>query len=137
MNEPFARCQCGDLQVDLALPSKWLAHCHCSQCRAAHGAGFVTWIGMNADRCTLRDPLQRLTWYASSEHAERGFCGRCGSPMLFRSTRWPGELHIAFGLVHGEVDRSPQVHVHWESHVGWALPDAGDGLPRRSGSGGS
>ena len=36
-------CLCGAVRFSLELPSKWCAHCHCSMCRRAHGAGYVTW----------------------------------------------------------------------------------------------
>lgn len=99
-------------------------------CRHAHGAGYVTWLGMQAERCAVTDDDAQLRWYASSAQAERGFCGRCGSPLFFRSSRWPGELHVAFAQVHDPVDRSPQAHVFWDNHVSWAEP-ADDGLPRK------
>ena len=72
-----------------------------------------------------------LRWYASSAEASRGFCSRCGSPMLFRSSRWPGELHLARALLTTPADREPQAHVFWDTHVAWALPDPDDGLPRK------
>jgi hypothetical protein len=125
-------CLCGAVRFDATLPSKWVAHCHCSLCRRAHGAAFVTWVGMDATRVALSDPDGVLHWYASSPGAGRGFCSRCGSMLFFRSERWPGELHIARALFHGEVDRAPQVHVSWDDHVDWVALDPADGLPRKA-----
>ncbi|MBD8524522.1 GFA family protein [Pseudomarimonas arenosa] len=130
ISQASGQCQCGAVRFELALPSKWLAHCHCNMCRHAHGAGYVTWLGMAAERCQIQDPEQQLRWYASSPEAERGFCARCGSPLFFRSSRWAGELHIAFAQIRDAVDRQPQAHVFWDSHVAWATP-ADDGLPRK------
>ena len=131
LNRPaHGQCQCGAVTFELQLPSKWLAHCHCSMCRHAHGAGYVTWLGMPSERCVVDDSEAQLRWFSSSAEAERGFCGRCGSPLFFRSSRWPGELHVAFAQVRDPVDRNPQAHVFWDSHVAWALP-ADDGLPRK------
>ena len=125
-----AHCLCGDVSVQAGLPSKWVAHCHCSLCRRAHGAAFVTWVGMQAARCTIDDAYGRLRWFASSPGAERGFCSRCGSMLFFRSERWPGELHIALAYFTAPVDRAPQVHAYWQDHVAWANVDPNDGLPR-------
>ena len=125
-------CLCGAVRFDAELPSKWVAHCHCSLCRRAHGAAFVTWVGMDASRVALDDADQVLRWYASTPGAERGFCSRCGSMLFFRSQRWAGELHIARALFHGEVDRAPQVHVFWDAHVDWVALDPADGLPRKA-----
>lgn len=124
-------CLCGAVRFDAELPSKWVAHCHCSLCRRAHGAAFVTWVGMDATRVQLDDAQQQLRWYASTPGAERGFCSHCGSMMFFRSERWAGELHIARALFAGPVDREPQVHVYWGDHVDWVALDPADGLPRK------
>jgi hypothetical protein len=127
-----ARCLCGAVSLDATGPSLWMAHCHCGLCRRAHGAGYVTWVGFPATACTIHDPTDALRWFASSPGAERGFCSRCGSPMLFRSARWPGELHLARALLTTPADREPQAHVFWDAHVDWARPDPQDGLPRKA-----
>lgn len=126
-------CQCGDVRFAVEWPSKWVAHCHCTMCRRAHGAAFVTWVGMEEVRARIDDAAGRLRWYASSPTAERGFCSRCGSMLFFRGQRWPGELHIVRASFDDPVDRAPQVHVHYDTHVDWAPTDPGDGLPRKAG----
>ena len=100
-------CLCGKVRFTVTWPSLWVAHCHCTQCRRAHGAACVTWFGMAEDRATIEDPTGTLRWFASSPGAERGFCSQCGSSLFFRSTRWPGERHIALGNLDGEIDRAP------------------------------
>lgn len=126
-------CLCGAVRFHAELPSKWVAHCHCSLCRRAHGAAFVTWVGMEATRCTIDDGRETLRWYASTPSAERGFCSHCGSMMFFRAERWAGELHFALAHFHDPVDRAPQAHAFWDAHVDWAGVDPNDGLPRKSG----
>ena len=131
MTTAHAQCLCGEVKLETTLPSLWAAHCHCSLCRRAHGAAFVTWVGTESSQCVLDDPGQRLHWYESTPGAERGFCSRCGTMMFFRSTRWPGELHIALAHFTTPIDRMPQMHVHWADHVPWADVDPLDGLPRK------
>ena len=53
-------CLCGEVGFVAALPSKWVAHCHCSRCRRAHGAPFVTWAGFSADAVTVEDERSNL-----------------------------------------------------------------------------
>jgi len=129
--ETRGACLCGAVRFRTVQPSLWVAHCHCSMCRRAHGAGFVTWAGFPASACHLDDDAAALTWFTSSPGAERGFCARCGSSMFFRSERWPGELHVAAGVIDSPLDRAPQAHVFWSTHVGWSGVDPGDGLPRK------
>jgi hypothetical protein len=122
-------CLCQEVAFRVELPSKWVAHCHCSLCRRAHGAAFVTWVGMDETKCRIDDIHGRLRWYRSSNEAERGFCVACGSTLFFRSSKWPGELHLALANFSEPVDLAPQAHVFFDSHANWFT--VSDDLPRR------
>jgi Uncharacterized conserved protein len=130
MGDASGSCLCGGVEFTLTFPSKWVAHCHCSLCRRAHGAAFVTWIGMHEHDVAIADPQSLLRWYASTPGARRGFCSRCGSTLFFRSRQWPGELHVAHANLHGPADRAPQAHAYWNTHVDWVSLDPADGLKR-------
>jgi hypothetical protein len=123
------RCQCGAVRFAAHLPTKWVAHCHCTMCRRAHGAAFVTWVGVADTSFELTDPDGVLRWYASSPGAQRGFCSRCGSMLFFRSQRWPGETHVVRASFDSELDREPQVHVFYDTRVSWF--EVNDALPKR------
>jgi hypothetical protein len=98
-------------------------------CQRAHGAAFVTWVGVDAGQLeVLADDT--LRWYASSAQARRGFCSRCGSSLFFESGRWPGEIHVVRASVRGSIDREPQAHVFTASAVTWY--HGSDARPRRS-----
>lgn len=122
-------CLCGAVSFDVKLPPKWVAHCHCTLCRRAHGAAFVTWVGVEAGTASIADPGSSLHWYQSSPGGRRGFCSTCGSPMFFESIRWPGELHIARALFTDAVGQEPQVHAYHDTHVSWVF--LADDLPRK------
>ena len=128
------RCLCGAVRFEVELPSKWCAHCHCSMCRRAHGAGFVTWVGFARERVrvTAGEALGR---YQSSAPAMRSFCTRCGSPLLFESERWADEVHVALAALDGPIDRAPAGHVFYSDRVDWI--HLGDDLPRRGGATGT
>jgi hypothetical protein len=121
-------CLCGAVRFTALLPSRWVAHCHCTYCRRAHGAAFVTWVGLDEAAVTIEDSNGALRWNQSSPGASRGFCGQCGSPIFFKGDRWPGELHVARALFTGPVDREPQAHAYHDTHVSWVT--LGDSLPR-------
>jgi len=112
-------CLCGAVRFEADLPSKWCAHCHCSVCRKAHGAGYVTWVGFDKSRTRIIEDDGQLQWYASSAEAQRGFCRQCGSTMFFRSERWAGELHIVLACFDDAIDREPQANVCFDTHVEW------------------
>ncbi len=88
-------------------------------CQRAHGAAFVTWVGVDEAALKLDDKSDRLSWFSSSNDAERGFCNKCGSTIFFKSQRWPGEIHIVRSNIDGKVDPEPQAHVFYDSHVSW------------------
>jgi hypothetical protein len=132
MNPAHGRCLCGDIEFSAQLPSKWVAHCHCTMCQRSGGSAFVTWVGLDEDRCEIDDPHSQLTWYLSSDLGQRGFCSHCGSTLFFRSQRWAGELHVTLANFTGPVDRAPQAHVFWDTHVDWVKLDENDGLPRKT-----
>lgn len=131
-----AHCLCGAVHIDITLPTAWIAHCHCRRCQQAHGAAFVTWVGVPKSQAQIHDAEAQLRWYRSAAvegvklAGERGFCARCGTPMLFQSARWPGELHIARALFDSELDRAPQMHAFYDTHVDWVTLQ--DDLPTRS-----
>lgn len=110
-------CLCGAVQFQVELPTLWCAHCHCTLCQRAHGAAFVTWVGVAGEKTRIDDT--RLAWFESSDGAHRGFCTLCGASLFFRSRRWPGELHITRANFIGPIDREPEGHVFFDSHVPW------------------
>ena len=118
-----AGCFCGAVKFRLDLPSKWCAHCHCSMCRHIHGAGYVTWVGFEDSHFHLENGEDDLDWYQSSQQAHRGFCRHCGSSMLFKSERWAGEIHVALACIDGPIDRVPQAHAFYDTHVDWMPVD--------------
>ena len=131
-------CLCGAVRFRGVLPPKWVAHCHCSMCRRAQGAGFVTWVGTDEKRFVVESGAEVLRRYQSSAEGSRSFCGRCGSPLFFESARWPGELHITLASIDPAVAATlqPQGHVHWSQRVPW-IGDIHDGLSRHAESGGA
>ena len=132
LTEAAGSCLCGAVKFTARLPSLWVAHCHCSRCRRAHGAAFVTWVGVQEEGAQISDPAGALHWFDSPETGgHRAACSKCGSPMFFRGTPWPGELHIARALFTTPVDREPQAHAYYDTHVSWVKLDANDGLPRK------
>jgi hypothetical protein len=128
-------CLCGAVRFAVTPPTKWCAHCHCSLCRRAHGAGYVTWVGVPASQFRMLSGDEVLRDYASSPQALRGFCAACGTTLFFRSTRWPDEVHVARAAFDGPIDREPAAHVFYDERVPWAPVD--DALPRCGGPSGT
>jgi hypothetical protein len=77
---------------------------------------------------TITQGTEHFVWYASSEHSSRGFCSRCGTTLLFRSTLAPGEMHVTLANLDGPIDLAPQAHTFFDARVPWVT--LGDDLPR-------
>lgn len=146
---PTGGCYCGRVRFEVALPSLWVAHCHCMNCRAAHAAAFVTWAGFAADQFAWTEGVEQLTRFHTPTDATRTFCRVCGTTLTFESPRWKGEVHVAYacfdGVHDGEVgqgghdegplDKRPMVHAYADRAVSWCA--LSDELPRFGGDSGS
>ena len=120
MAQPFeGACLCGSVSFRVQPPSLFCAHCHCTYCQTAHGAAFITWVGVAEERFELDDPDGRLVWHQSSEQSRRGFCSHCGTTLFFASALAPGEIHVARALIQGEIDRDPQANAFYDQKVHW------------------
>ncbi len=113
-------CLCGAVRFSSEGPFLFCAHCHCAWCQRAHGAAFVTWLGVSETTFRLVQGEDRLTWYSSSEQSDRGFCSKCGTTLFFRSVLAPGEVHIALACVDDAARvKPPAAHVFFDAHVPW------------------
>jgi hypothetical protein len=95
-------------------------------CRRAQGAGFVTWAGFAEDTFGLIAGEGLLARYASSAPAVRSFCSRCGTPLFFQSSRWPGEVHVTLASLDSADGLEPKAHAYWESRARWIGWDGGE-----------
>jgi hypothetical protein len=129
-------CTCGAVRFEASGPPKWVAHCHCVNCRRAHGAGAVTWAGFEQARFRLLSGGEHLSTYLTETSAQRRFCGRCGSPLLFSSPRWPEEVHVAVAAFDGEgAPLLPRGHSYADRAPAW-FPITDD-LPQFGGASGT
>lgn len=126
-------CLCGAVQFEIGLPTLACGHCHCSMCRRAHGAGYVTWVVVHQDRFRVTAGKDDVVAYRSSDRLTRSFCGRCGASMFCDDHR-SDERHVTLANLLGPIDRAPQAHVFFDCGAPWVK--LGDELPRLGGDGG-
>lgn len=127
-------CYCGEVRFEATLPSKFCAHCHCDNCRRAHGAAFVTWVGFRNEQFRIVSGETRLGRYRTETEATRSFCTTCGTTLFFSSPRWGGETHVALANIHDPIDREPSAHVYFDRHPPWVTIN--DDLKRYGGESG-
>lgn len=124
-------CLCGAVRFEVETPTRFCAHCHCSMCRKAHGAGYVTWFAVKRSQLRFLSGEDQLKTYRSSRHGIRRFCGVCGSSMFCELDTNPDDVDVVLAAMDGPIDRLPNAHVYYDSGAAWAQLD--EELPRRGG----
>ena len=126
-------CPCGEIRFRVTMPNRFCAHCHCSNCRRAHGAAFVTWVGFLREQVEILEG--ELTRYVTDTGATRSFCSQCGCTLFYEGPRWKGELHVVRSNLEGEIDRAPESHVYVDHRATWWTIQ--DSLPQYGGPSGT
>ena len=75
------QCLCGAVRITTKNASQQVGVCHCNMCHKWNGGPFFA-IGCGDD--VLFEGEENITVFESSEWAERGFCGRCGTHLFYR-----------------------------------------------------
>ncbi|TNE59576.1 MAG: GFA family protein [Alphaproteobacteria bacterium] len=112
-------CNCGKVTFKFEGDPKWVANCHCGDCRHATGAAYSTYIGVL--KPMIKWGTGKPSSYASSEGVRRTFCDRCGTPIAYEGIRWPDEVHFFVGLMEHPDDFVPTSEVHVGDKLGWVL----------------
>ena len=79
-----------------------------------------------------------LRWFRSSESILWGFCGTCGSSMLYRADKEghpespkTDRMYVSVGSLVDAMDQEPKAHVSYEERQPWFHLD--DGLAKHRG----
>jgi hypothetical protein len=110
-------CLCGAIRFQFEGDPKWIAHCHCSDCRRATGAAVSTYVGVELDRVKFSSGTPSV--YSSSKGVKRSFCAHCGTPIAYQGERWPSEIHFFVGLFERAGDLAPQNAVYEAEKLPW------------------
>lgn len=79
--EAKGSCLCGAIRVTAKAVSKNVGACHCSMCRKWTGGPLLA-VDCGID--VSFEGQENISVFDSSEWAERGFCGKCGSHLFYR-----------------------------------------------------
>lgn len=92
------QCLCGAVSVTAKVGHRVRA-CHCGMCRR-HTSGAFFSVETDPESVTVTGPAAT---YQSSDWAERGFCGTCGSTLWYRTTH-DDVRNLAAGLFDNAAD---------------------------------
>ena len=127
-------CLCGSVLYEISGALYRLLHCHCSQCRKAHGAAFGTYARVKRADFRFLAGESDVVSYASSPGVRRTFCQRCGASLQFIRDSKAEALWITAGTLDVEPDIRPSHHIFVASKAPWfeitdGLPQYEQGLP--------
>jgi hypothetical protein len=117
-------CQCGAVRFAAEVPLGRASICHCRMCQKAFGAFFGPLVSAPSLRWTRGAPRR----FASSNHAQRGFCAACGTPLTFEPDEGPVE--VAIGAFDDPAAIRPVIQHSRETGLPWLA--ALDSLPART-----
>lgn len=133
-------CQCGALRFRLVGEVRGVHLCHCRMCQKAVGNAFAALAPVGDARLEWTRGERRL--WRSSDHASRGFCATCGTPLTYESARGTA---LCVGAFDDPASLPPETQDGTEGRLPWthgldALPGgptdmrdaAGAPLPIRS-----
>ena len=121
----IGHCSCGFIRYRVDGMRSNETNCHCSICRRTSAAPFVAWFTIPSSGFQVLSG-QPAT-FRSSEHGTRTFCPRCGTPLTFRSTRFPNDVDITICSLDDPEEVVPKDHTRVSSRLSWVRLD--DHLP--------
>ena len=110
------QCLCGAIRFSAQPVDGQVVACHCRQCRKWSGH---IWASFRARDLRIEDATS-LRWFASSAHAQRGFCVICGSALFWRADG-RAEIAVSAGAIEAPTGLRMAGHLH--------VADKGDYYP--------
>lgn len=108
-------CLCGAVRYEIRGTLRDVVACHCMQCRKASGHHVAATKAKHEDFKLTAD--ETLKWFRSSDFAQRGFCGECGSNLFWQRDDAPA-ISIMAGTLDGPTGLKTACHIYCD--------DAGD-----------
>lgn len=121
-------CLCGDVRYEINKPAIDIGYCHCRMCQRFSGGPVI--FGVTFPKEAVKFTQGEPTYYKSSPIAERGFCKRCGSSLMYKplARRWTDWLFVFGGSLDNPELHIPVWHLGVESTIPWFVIE--DELPR-------
>ena len=125
-------CQCGAVRYALPGALGRPSICHCRMCQKAFGSFFSPLVGVPLSGFALT--RGSIAVFRSSDMAERGFCGDCGTPLSFQYVG-SDKIEISIGSLDEPAEMKPAIQFRTESRLPW-FADLAE-LPQREPGGAS
>ena len=112
-------CLCNKIQYEYDGEISEISICHCSQCRKAQGAAFITVCPIESDKFKIVAGAELLKEFRSDPIKARVFCSNCGSPMFSTRDDLPHIKRLRLGTVSTEFACKNIYHIFTKSKASW------------------
>ncbi|KUP92850.1 GFA family protein [Tritonibacter horizontis] len=117
-------CLCGAIHFETNAAPLGASMCHCGQCRRQSGGIWSSAYVAETD-LTITG---KVSWFASSAAAKRGFCAQCGS-FLFWKAHDEDTISFALGAVVAPTGVTLEKHIFVAAKGDYY--EITDGLPQK------
>jgi len=123
------RCTCGSVKIEVSQDALGTGFCHCRICQRNSGAPVFAWTAFPIE--AVKFTRDQPKYYRISLIARQGFCGKCGSPIIWQSLKpeRANYIVIATTCLDNPEDYAPTWHGGIESQMPWL--QIYDDLPRK------
>ena len=102
-------CLCERVKFTATGQVKRVSACYCGQCRKQNGGG--PFFGVELQGKLSIENQDTLAWYAASDKAMRGFCGKCGSSLFWQANDDPSYFDVSLGNLTDGHNLSLDAHI--------------------------
>jgi len=120
-----AGCACGAVRFAFDGDPRFVAVCHCLDCKKASGSEAMTYIGVSEDDFTLLSGEPKSFHYtgASGNGLDKSFCPECGARLFTSSAQnMPGMILVTIGSLDHPEDIEPTMEIFTKRRLAWAIP---------------
>jgi hypothetical protein len=120
-------CVCGAVRLEIDVPAVWAWHDHSRASRQAQGCAYATYVGSWKSRFRILQGARGIRRFEEPQTgAVRGFCGKCGTPLLYERASAPKIVNIPRAIFETRTGREPRYHIALGEAPDWAY--AGEAL---------
>jgi len=117
-------CACGAIRYECTAEPVVSVHCQCRDCQRFSGTGHLSIMIVPKAAVTLTGEPTFYETVGDSGHAvDRGFCPRCGSPVVGRYAGFPDAVGLAAGCLDDPARFQPSVVIYSRSAIPWDVMD--------------
>jgi len=112
-------CLCGSVKYTINDEIMSVVNCHCKTCKKITGGAFETIVVMAENALEITSGQEILKTYRINGHADKNFCGACGTPIYNQLDKYTGVSLVHVGSLDDPSVAVPEKNIFCESMLPW------------------